>query len=104
MPDQDSRVTTSFETTPKMSTYLIAFLISDFSVISKNNHSLYARPNAIHEGNFALEIENKILTKLEDLTNVPYIKINTHKKLDLVALPEYLYPAMEHLGLIFLRL
>lgn len=96
MPDQESRVTTTFETTPKMSPYLLAFVISDFSVISKNNHSVYARPNAIDKGKFALEIEDGIFKNLEELTSIPF-EIN---KIDLIAVPHLQVDAMENWGAI----
>lgn len=69
-----------------MSTYLLAFVISDFSVISnnKNDHSLYARSNAIQGGRSALEFEDKIFKKYEEYTTIPF-GIN---KMDLIAVPK----------------
>lgn len=101
IPDENSRIITSFETTPEMSTYNLAFFMSNFSASSnhKNGHTIFARPNAIHNVEFAFKIEDQIFKKFEELTTIPY----KFDKMDLVAVPKFLPSAMENWGLILFK-
>lgn len=84
----DDRVTTSFEPTKMMSTYMLALFVSDFSrrTNSRTNHSVYYRSNAKpHHSNFAHQMEKRILRKYEEYTGIPF-EIG---KMDLVAVPKY---------------
>jgi aminopeptidase N len=94
-------VATSFYTTPPMSTYLLAFLVSDFSrIYNKNmNFSVFARPNAIRYGNLSLNVGEKILNALEEFTGIPF-KLN---KMDQAAIPDFAAGAMENWGLVLYR-
>ncbi|XP_011497942.1 PREDICTED: aminopeptidase N-like [Ceratosolen solmsi marchali] len=93
--------TTSFFTTPPMSTYLLAFVVSDFTSISNKNlnFSIYSRPNAIQYGNMALNVSEKILKALEDFTGIPF-HIN---KMEQAAIPDFAAGAMENWGLVLYR-
>lgn len=84
----DSTVTTTFEPTPPMSTYLLAFTISDFSsekLDSRPIHMTHSRPEAIERTKFALSNSQKALAELEKYLIANY----TLKKLSSVALPEF---------------
>ncbi|ETN61383.1 protease m1 zinc metalloprotease [Anopheles darlingi] len=93
--------TTKFETTPLMSTYLIAFVVSDFLRRGDNQHRVFARPNAFQELPFALEASRLILQVLDDHLGVPYT--NYMEKIDQVALPDFAAGAMENWGLVTYR-
>lgn len=92
--------TTTFQTTPVMSTYLVAFVISNFECISDTyrgvTQSLYSSPTTKNTGRSALK--NAVLTvaALEDYFGVTY----TLPKLDHVALKKNQGAAMENWGLI----
>jgi len=68
-----------FEETVKMSTYLVAFVISDFIAINGTTNKgtfieIAARPEAIinKEGDYALEETKKIIDFFSDYFNVAY--------------------------------
>lgn len=82
-----------------MSTYLIAFTISQLNHTGKNGlHQIFARPQVITEGkaNYALERSSELLRSVEDYFDMKY----TFSKITHVAVPdEYLQiEALENWG------
>ena len=66
-----------FEQTPRMSTYLVAFIISNFNFVQNTTKSgtqvrVWARPDLINETQWALECVSIILAFYEDFFNVSY--------------------------------
>ena len=104
MISADGTVTTSFETTPIMSSYLLAFMVSDFAVRSNANtksanetlHRIYMRPNAINRSDLALINSVELLQQLEDFVNVKF-ELPT---MNSAAIPDFAAGAMENWGLI----
>ncbi|OXB66902.1 hypothetical protein ASZ78_013563 [Callipepla squamata] len=89
-----------FDTSVKMSTYLVAFIISDFKSISKvSGHgvkiSVYAVPEKINQAHYALDAAVKLLDFYEDYFSIPY----PLPKQDLAAIPDFQSGAMENWGL-----
>ncbi|XP_068157458.1 aminopeptidase N [Drosophila tropicalis] len=82
-----------------MSTYLVAYAISDFSHISSGNFSVWARADAIRSAEYALSVGPRILSFLQDFFNVTF----PLPKIDMIALPEFQAGAMENWGLITFR-
>lgn len=84
-----------------MPTYLNAFVVSDFSTLSKPNatsaitEQLLARPNAIDRGALGFETGQRILNEFEQRLQVKY----TLPKMDQIAVPGF-RGAMENWGLI----
>lgn len=76
----------------KMSTYLVAFVVSDFVNISntKENFSVWARPDAIQSTDYALNIGPKIINFLNDFFDIKY----PLPKMDLIAVPDFLFGAV----------
>jgi len=100
-----SRKIVTFKTTPKMSTYLLAFCIGKFHKISKRNQqgvvvSTYA---ALNQSQESLEFSNQIAVEALDfysqLFGCPY----PLPKLDQVAIPDFDAGAMENWGLVTYR-
>ena len=96
-------VTTTFKDTPKMQTYLLMFVVSDFKYISNNDTKLeqriYAKPHSIDSGEaeFALSLVGPILRKLES-----YFGIEVQlEKIDHVAVSQHYFSAMEGFGAVF---
>uniref|UniRef100_A0A8C7K6N5 Aminopeptidase n=1 Tax=Oncorhynchus kisutch TaxID=8019 RepID=A0A8C7K6N5_ONCKI len=98
---------TRFEPTKRMSTYLLAFIVSDFDHITgsiENNNVLvriWARRKAIAEGhgNYALNVTGPMLNFFERYYNASY----PLSKSDQIALPDFNAGAMENWGLITYR-
>ncbi|XP_068460282.1 aminopeptidase N-like [Clinocottus analis] len=100
--DDDWKVT-YFHPTPKMSTYLFAFTVSEFTSTDSPTDGrvkikTYARPDAIaaDQAQYAAVTTEKILKFYED-----YFEINYEQRtLDQIALPDLGMSAMENWGLI----
>lgn len=84
-----------YEETPKMPTYLLAFVLSDFDRVQLDRFTAYARSNAIESARYALNVTPTLLSFYEDYFGIPY----PLEKLDLVAVPEFVAVAMENWGL-----
>lgn len=93
---------TEFYPTPKMSTYLFAFTVSQFESIPSAHERVdirtYARPEAIRAGHaqYAASVTGRVLTFYEDHFGINY----QQNKLDQIALPDLGPAAMENWGLI----
>ncbi|CAL8324594.1 unnamed protein product [Gadus morhua 'NCC'] len=100
----DVQVTT-FEPTKKMSTYLLAFIVSDFGFIETTLEGvlirIFARKAAIdaNQGEYALSVTGPILKFFENYYNATY----PLPKSDQIALPDFNAGAMENWGLITYR-
>ncbi|XP_071753778.2 endoplasmic reticulum aminopeptidase 1b [Centroberyx gerrardi] len=89
-----------FDTTVKMSTYLVAFIVSDFLSVSKTTQhgvkiTVYAVPEKIDQTAFALDAAVKLLDFYDDYFDIPY----PLPKQDLAAIPDFQSGAMENWGL-----
>ncbi|MDR1033120.1 MAG: M1 family metallopeptidase, partial [Candidatus Nomurabacteria bacterium] len=95
----------TFEPTPRMSTYLLAFCVGAFQKLSgKTKHgvdvNVYATPAQAPDSlSFALDIATRSLDFYEDYFDVPY----PLPKSDHVALPDFEAGAMENWGLVTYR-
>uniref|UniRef100_A0A672SLM9 Aminopeptidase n=1 Tax=Sinocyclocheilus grahami TaxID=75366 RepID=A0A672SLM9_SINGR len=99
--DGEEWIVTTFEETPIMSTYSLAFTVSDFK--SKTRHSgtiihIHARGDAIYAGHadYALEVTEKVLIRYQDIFGLKY----PLTKIDQIALPDISVEAMENWGFI----
>ncbi|CRK87601.1 CLUMA_CG001397, isoform A [Clunio marinus] len=96
---------TTFEETPDVQTYLIAFIVAKFESVSNDDvntiQNVFARPESIdnNEADFALEVGTKVLEKFKEHFEVDY----SLPKLDQVALPDLNGGAMENWGLVTYR-
>lgn len=84
-----------------MSTYLVAFVISEFESRSNGNFSVWARPPLISQnhGDYALRIGSAALRILSNVFQQKY----QLSKMDMVAVPDFAAGAMENWGLITYR-
>ena len=92
-----------FGTTPKMSTYLVAFLVGDFQCISGREDDVDIRvcatPDKVNETAFALDIAKFALHYYDDYFGIHF----PLKKLDLIGIPDFEAGAMENFGAITFR-
>lgn len=98
--DDAIMVTTTFHTTPPISTYLVAFVISDFVYISEEyrgvQQRIFTSPRIADKGRKALKNAVRTVAMLEDYFGIDY----PLAKLDHVALKNNYGSAMENWGLI----
>lgn len=95
---------TSFETTPRMSTYLLAFALGEIKYLESKTKTgvivrTYATPDNYKHTKFALDCAVKILEFYNEYFGIPY----PLAKCDLLALPDFAAGAMENWGLITFR-
>ena len=100
---QRNKQIVTFKTTPKMSTYLVAFIVGDLEYIeSKLNNTViraYCTPGKKNSIKYALNVTVKALDWFIKWFNSDY----PLSKLDIVAIPEFSSGAMENWGLITFR-
>lgn len=100
----DKLQTTKFETTPVMSTYLLAFVWGDMESIEATTHDgvvirTFSTPEHLENTRFALDISVKILEFYNDYFGIPY----PLAKCDMIALPDFASGAMENWGCVTFR-
>ncbi len=92
-----------FATTPKMSTYLVAFLVGDFRCTDGKSEGVPIRacatPDKVELTKFAVESAKYVLHYYNDYFGIKY----PMPKLDMVALPDFEAGAMENFGCITYR-
>jgi len=101
----DGWIADYYEMTPPMSSYLLAFVVSDFTCLVNRTQTrqievlVCARPNAIGQAEYASSIAASIQDFLETFYNVDYpMPRQVH-----VALPDFSAGAMENWGCILYR-
>lgn len=94
---------TTFNPTPKMSTYLVAFIVAELKYVENNEFRIpvrvYAAPGEEHLGQFAADLTAKTLAFFEKSFGIKY----PLPKMDNVAVPEFSAGAMENWGLVTYR-
>ncbi|OMO66979.1 Peptidase M1, alanine aminopeptidase/leukotriene A4 hydrolase [Corchorus capsularis] len=96
--------TVYFEESPLMSTYLVAVVIGLFDYIEAHTLNgikvrVYCQVGKSNQGKFALDVAVKTLEYYKDYFDMPY----PLSKLDMVAIPDFAFGAMENFGLVTYR-
>ncbi|XP_057304865.1 puromycin-sensitive aminopeptidase-like [Hydractinia symbiolongicarpus] len=102
--DNASLKVVKFATTPKMSTYIIAFIVGDFDHVESTTDSgvlvrVYTSAGKANQGRFALEVATRTLMFYEDYFGIPY----GLPKIDLIGVADFPIGAMENWGLVTYR-
>uniref|UniRef100_A0A8C6VXF7 Aminopeptidase n=1 Tax=Nothobranchius furzeri TaxID=105023 RepID=A0A8C6VXF7_NOTFU len=103
--DGEALLKTTFESTPKMSTYLLAVIVSDYAHLEASQGQteirIWARRKAIEQGqgDYALNITGLVLDFFQSYYNISY----PLSKSDQIALPDFYFGAMENWGLVTYR-
>ncbi len=93
-----------FAPTPKMSTYLLAFIVGDFEYLEKKSKGgvlvrVYTAKGKKNQAKFSLDVTAKVLDFYEEYFDIKY-PLNT---LDMIAVPDFSSLAMENWGAITFR-
>ncbi|KAH3680603.1 hypothetical protein WICPIJ_008223 [Wickerhamomyces pijperi] len=100
---ENDRKATIFNSTPLMSTYLVAFIVGDLRYVENNDFRIpirtYATPGLEKEGQYAADLTAKTLAFLEEKFDIQY----PLPKIDNVAIADFSAGAMENWGLITYR-
>lgn len=99
----DGTIEVTFSDTPKMSTYLVAFIVGPFVATDPVDAGVPLRVVHIagkeRLARFAVEAGAHYLRWLADYYGIPYIG----DKMDLIAIPDFAFGAMENLGAVTFR-
>ena len=98
----DGRKLVRFERTPRMSTYLVFFGVGEFGFIQDPGDVLLrvaAIPEKVQQGKYSLDFLRKALTYCEEYYGIKY----PLSKLDLIAVSDFAFGAMENWGAITFR-
>lgn len=93
-----------FSPTPKMSTYLLAFIVGDFEFVESRTKRgvqvrVFTTPGKKHQASFALDCAVKTLDFYEEYFDIKY----PLPVLDMIAIPDFASGAMENWGAITYR-
>ena len=94
----------TYKPTPKMSTYLLAWVIADLECVEGRDANgipirIWTTTGKKEQGRFALEVGRHALEYFSTWFNIPYAL----PKMDMVALPDFAAGAMENWGLVTYR-
>ncbi|MDR3642986.1 MAG: M1 family metallopeptidase [Candidatus Doudnabacteria bacterium] len=96
--------TVKFAPTPRMSTYLLAFIVGDFEFIERKTKDgvlvrVFVTPGKKHQAKFALDTAIRCLEFYNQYFDIPY----PLPVLDLIAIPDFSHGAMENWGAVTYR-
>ncbi len=99
----EGKHTLKFLTTPKMSSYLVAFLVGDFQCTEGESDGVKIRgcatPDKAALTPYSVDVAKYVLHYYDNYFGIPY----PLKKLDLIAIPDFEAGAMENFGAITYR-
>lgn len=105
---KQGKKTTVFNDSPKMSTYLVAWVIGKLEYIethTRGDHMakipvrVYSTPGLSHQGKYSLDLAAETLEFFSKTFDIPY----PLPKMDMVAIPDFAAGAMENWGLVTYR-
>ena len=95
---ENDMATTKFKTTPRISTYLVAFIVSKYECNEDGMFRVCTKPQAVNQTHYVLEKSKELLDALNEYTAINF----THyiPKMDQVSLEDFPPGAMENWGLV----
>ncbi|XP_053976697.1 aminopeptidase N-like [Hylaeus volcanicus] len=94
---------TVFRESPNMSSYLVAFVVSDYARQQNDDKTfgVFTKPNAVNQTTYALEFGQKVIQELDKYTSSKYSKMMP--KMDQISIKDFSAGAMENWGLVTYR-
>ncbi|XP_026673854.1 aminopeptidase M1-like [Ceratina calcarata] len=104
--EENGMITTTFKQTPLMSTYLVAFVLSDYQFkedkVGNFTYRVWTKASAINQTDFVLKMGRKFLELLNSYTNISY-QTYMPDKIDQVSINDLRPNAIENWGLVIYR-
>lgn len=74
-----------------MSTYLLAFIVSNYkgSLTNTDKFGVYARPESQPHTDYAVEFGINILDKFDKFFNISYYDMENVEKMDMAGIPDF---------------
>lgn len=101
-PAAEGRLITTFKVTPKMSTYLLAFIVSKYTRVTNgvgtaDTYGVVARPQAATANAtfLSLDFGQAMLKQFGEALGIDYYTIDGMEKMDTAAIPDFSAGAME---------
>lgn len=102
--NENGKVSTTFNTTPLMSSYLVAFIVGELTFVESNLFRVpvrvYCTPGLEKKAQFSADIGARTLKLYEKLFDIPY----PLPKMDMVGIHDFSAGAMENWGLVTYRI
>ncbi|XP_062123710.1 aminopeptidase N-like [Drosophila sulfurigaster albostrigata] len=96
----NNRYVDHFEVTPLMSTYLLAFVISEYSRVQGDTElALYSRPENINKTTFSYQVGQLAVAAYNEIFQLPYQQLG-NDVLQFTSSPRFPHNGMENWGLI----
>lgn len=95
-------ITDVYATTPIMSTYILAFIVSEFNDRSDGQFGVLARPEYYSQTEYSYDVGKRLLSALDTYFGIPYYTMG-NEKMHLAAIPDFSAGAMENWGLLTFR-
>ncbi|XP_075168089.1 membrane alanyl aminopeptidase [Haematobia irritans] len=94
--------TDTYAATPKMSTYLLAFIVSEFNERFNGQFGVLARPEYYQQTEYAFDVGQQVLKEFDTYFNLPFYSLGIDK-MHMAAIPDFSAGAMENWGLLTYR-
>uniref|UniRef100_A0A4Y0BN47 Aminopeptidase n=2 Tax=Anopheles funestus TaxID=62324 RepID=A0A4Y0BN47_ANOFN len=99
----NNRTLATFGITPKMSTYLLAFIVAPYTTSGDDVLRVLSRPEATNQTTYSIEEGLKLLKVLGDWVKYPFNNVTEIERMYMAAVPDFAAGAMENWGLITYR-
>ncbi|EGK97110.1 AGAP013146-PC [Anopheles gambiae str. PEST] len=103
VPTRYNRTLATFGITPKMSTYLLAFIVAPYELKSSDVMGVLARPEALNQTDYSVQEGLKLLKALGNWVDYPFNSVPEITRMYMAAIPDFAAGAMENWGLITYR-
>ena len=102
-PLPENKYTTSFLPSPPMSTYLVAFVVSDYvnTTNEKGTFRVWTKEDAANQAAYALKVGEDVIGTLDNYTGIKYSSYMP--KMDQISIKDFTAGAMENWGLVTYR-
>lgn len=103
IPIENGRYHVSFERTPRLSTYLLAFIVAKYEINARSGMGILARPEARNQTEYSLQAGIDILAAMDKWIDYPYNSVPEMTRMYMAAVPDFSAGAMENWGLLTYR-